>query len=177
MAVKLRLRRMGKKKQPVYRVVAADARSPRDGKFIETIGTYNPLTDPATIDIKEERALYWLNVGAQPTITVKNLLSQKGILYKREMEKQGLSEEQIVAKMEEWVKMQEARLAAAKQKAEDKKKKVAVKEEVVEEKEDKPAETENAPTEEVKAETIGEEAAKDTVSEETNNEENKEEAK
>ena len=168
---------MGKKKQPVYRVVAADARSPRDGKFIETIGTYNPLTDPATIDIKEERALYWLNVGAQPTITVKNLLSQKGILYKREMEKQGLSEEQIVAKMEEWVKIQEARLATAKQKAEDKKKKVAVKEEVVEEKEDKLAETKNEPTEEVKAETIAEEAAKDTVSEETNNEENKEEAK
>jgi len=160
LAVKLRLRRMGKKKQPVYRVVAADARSPRDGKFIETIGTYNPLTDPATIDIKEERALYWLNVGAQPTITVKNLLSQKGILYKREMEKQGLSEEQIVAKMEEWVKIQEARLATAKQKAEDKKKKVAVKEEVVEEKEDKLAETKNEPTEEVKAETIAEEAAK-----------------
>jgi len=75
LAVKLRLRKMGKKKQPVYKVVAADSRSPRDGKFIEAIGLYNPKTDPATINIKEDRALYWLIVGAQPTDTVKNLLS------------------------------------------------------------------------------------------------------
>ena len=65
---------MGKKRQPIYKVVAADERSPRDGKFIEAIGLYNPITDPATIDIKEERALYWLGVGAQPTTTVKGLL-------------------------------------------------------------------------------------------------------
>ena len=77
MAVKLRLRRMGKKKQPIYKVVAADERSPRDGRFIEAIGLYNPITDPATIDIQEDRALYWLGVGAQPTDTVKNLLSKK----------------------------------------------------------------------------------------------------
>ncbi len=82
MSVKLRLRRMGKKKQPLYKVVAADSRSPRDGKFLESIGLYNPLTNPSTIEIKEERALYWLNVGAQPTETVKSLLSQKGILLK-----------------------------------------------------------------------------------------------
>lgn len=119
MAVKLRLRRMGKKKQPVYKVVAADARSPRDGKFIEAIGLYNPKTDPATVEIKEARALYWLGVGAQPTDTVKNLLSHKGIILKRELIKKGLSEEQINIKLDEWNKLKETNLAASlKKKAE-----------------------------------------------------------
>ena len=86
MAVKLRLRRMGKKKQPIYKVVAADSRSPRDGKFLETMGLYNPLTDPHTVDIKEDRALYWLNNGAQPTDTVKSLLRQKGITLKKRID-------------------------------------------------------------------------------------------
>lgn len=113
MAVKLRLRRMGKKKQPIYKVVAADSRSPRDGKFIEAIGLYNPKTNPATVDIKEERAMYWLGVGAQPTDTVKNLLSNKGIILKRELKKKGLNEEQISAKLDEWNKIKEANLAAA----------------------------------------------------------------
>jgi small subunit ribosomal protein S16 len=90
LAVKLRLRRMGKKRQPVYKVVAADVRSPRDGKFIEAIGLYNPKTEPATIEIQEDRALYWLGVGAQPTDTVKNLLSSKGILLRRELTKRGV---------------------------------------------------------------------------------------
>jgi small subunit ribosomal protein S16 len=120
LAVKLRLRRMGKKKQPVYKVVAADARSPRDGKFIEAIGLYNPKTDPATVDIKEARAIYWLGVGAQPTDTVKNLLSHQGIILKRELMKQGLSEEQIAVKMDEWKKLNEANLAAASKKKADK---------------------------------------------------------
>ena len=78
MAVKLRLRRMGKKKQPIYKIVAADARSPRDGRFLEAVGLYNPLTEPHSVDIKEERVLYWLNKGAQPTKTVKSLLRQQG---------------------------------------------------------------------------------------------------
>ena len=73
MAVKLRLRRMGKKKQPIYKIVAADSRSPRDGKFLEAVGIYNPLTNPHTIDLKEERVNYWLDSGAQPTNTVKSL--------------------------------------------------------------------------------------------------------
>lgn len=110
MAVKLRLRRMGKKKQPIYKVVASDSRSPRDGKFIEAIGIYNPLTNPATIDLKEERALYWLGVGAQPTDTVKSLLSKKGILLKRELAKQGLSDEVIAQKLSEWQAQNEAKL-------------------------------------------------------------------
>jgi small subunit ribosomal protein S16 len=104
---------MGKKKQPIYKVVAADSRSPRDGKFIEAIGLYNPKTNPATVDIKEERAMYWLGVGAQPTDTVKNLLSNKGIILKRELKKKGLNEEQISAKLDEWNKIKEANLAAA----------------------------------------------------------------
>ena len=120
MAVKLRLRRMGKKKQPIYKVVAADSRSPRDGKFIEAIGLYNPKTDPATVDIKEERALYWLGVGAQPTDTVKNLLSNQGIILKKELKKNGLNEEQIAAKLDDWKKIKEANLASSLKKKSEK---------------------------------------------------------
>lgn len=129
MAVKLRLKRMGKKKQPIYKVVAADSRSPRDGKFIEAIGLYNPKTEPATIEIKESRAMYWLNVGAQPTVTVKNLLSGQGIILRRELLKKGLKEEEIAVKMDEWKKLTEANLAAKlKKKAEKKSKKAIAKE-------------------------------------------------
>lgn len=102
MAVKLRLRRMGKKRQPIYKVVAADSRSPRDGKFLEAIGNYNPKANPHFVEIKEDRALYWLRVGAQPTDTVRSLLRQTGITLKRELIKKGLPAEQIEAKMEEW---------------------------------------------------------------------------
>ena len=79
MAVKLRLKRMGAKKRPFYRVVAADSRSPRDGRFIEVIGTYNPICEPAEVKINEELALKWLNNGAEPTDTVRNLFKQVGI--------------------------------------------------------------------------------------------------
>lgn len=79
MAVKIRLRRVGAKKQPYYRIVIADARAPRDGRFIEILGAYNPLTNPSTITIDGERALYWLRNGAQPTDVVKNMLEKKGI--------------------------------------------------------------------------------------------------
>ena len=82
--VKIRLRRMGAKKKPFYRVVVADSRSPRDGAFIETIGHYNPLTDPATIVIDEEKALKWLRQGAQPTETVASLLRKLGIMERFE---------------------------------------------------------------------------------------------
>ena len=89
MAVKMRLKRMGAKKAPFYRVVVADSRSPRDGKFIETVGTYNPLTTPAEIKINEELALDWLSKGAVPTDTVKNILSKAGIMKKFHESKQG----------------------------------------------------------------------------------------
>ena len=80
MAVKLRLKRMGAKKRPFYRIVAADSRSPRDGRFIETVGTYNPIVEPAEIKVDEEKAIKWLNNGALPTDTVRNLLSKAGIM-------------------------------------------------------------------------------------------------
>ena len=82
MAVKLRLTRMGKKKQPTYRVVATNSRTKRDGEYIELIGTYNPLTKPATIKLNEEVALKWLNNGAIPSDTVKNLFKDAGIMKK-----------------------------------------------------------------------------------------------
>lgn len=77
--IKLRLRRMGAKKRPSYRIVAADSRSPRDGRFIETIGLYDPLTEPATVRVDVERARHWLAVGAQPTETVRDLLRRSGV--------------------------------------------------------------------------------------------------
>ena len=85
--VKIRLRRVGAKNRPMYRVVVADARAPRDGAFIEIIGHYNPLTDPETFSIDEERALGWLGNGAQPTDTVARLLSKSGIMEKFKSDK------------------------------------------------------------------------------------------
>lgn len=82
MAVKIRLTRKGSKKRPFYRIVVADARSPRDGRFIEIIGTYNSLTDPAEVKIDEEAALKWLGEGAMPTDTVRDLLKRQGIMKK-----------------------------------------------------------------------------------------------
>ena len=82
MAVKLRLKRMGAKAKPFYRIVAADSRSPRDGRFIETIGTYNPIKDADNITVDEEKVMKWLSVGAQPTTTVKNILSKQGVWAK-----------------------------------------------------------------------------------------------
>jgi small subunit ribosomal protein S16 len=89
MAVKIRLKRMGAKKSPFYRVVVADSRSPRDGRFIEEIGFYNPVAQPAEIKIDEELALKWLQNGAKPSDTVRNLFSKQGILEKFHVVRQG----------------------------------------------------------------------------------------
>ena len=90
MAVKLRLKRGGSKQRPFYRIVAADSRFPRDGRFIDSIGTYNPIPAEYEVSIDEEKAMYWLTNGAQPTDTVRNLLSQKGIMAKyAESKKEG----------------------------------------------------------------------------------------
>jgi len=89
MAVRIRLKRMGAKKTPFYRLVVADSRSPRDGRFIEEIGTYNPLTQPAQINIDEEKALKWLQTGAKPSDTVRNILSKSGLLTKFHELRQG----------------------------------------------------------------------------------------
>ena len=78
--IKLRLKRMGAKGRPSYRIVAADSRSPRDGRFIESVGFYDPITEPTTINVNEERARYWLGVGAQPTETVRSLFQRSGLL-------------------------------------------------------------------------------------------------
>ncbi len=99
--VKIRLRRTGAKKQPHYRVVVADSRSPRDGKFIETIGHYNPRTEPPTVEINTERALYWLSVGAQPTEAVRRMLDKLGIMSRVEALRKGdVKIEEVLAEME-----------------------------------------------------------------------------
>ncbi|AEZ62463.1 ribosomal protein S16 [Streptococcus infantarius subsp. infantarius] len=82
MAVKIRLTRMGSKKKPFYRINVADSRTPRDGRFIETVGTYNPLIEENQVSLKEERVLEWLSKGAQPSDTVRNILSREGVMKK-----------------------------------------------------------------------------------------------
>lgn len=107
MATKIRLQRFGKKGKPFFHVVVADSRSPRDGKFIERLGSYNPNTNPATIEINFEKTLDWVNKGAQPTDTARAILSYKGVLYKKHLQggvkKGALTEEQADAKFAQWL--------------------------------------------------------------------------
>lgn len=125
--VKIRLARRGRKKLAMYDVVVADARSPRDGKFIEKIGTYNPLTVPASIELEDERAFHWLMNGAQPSDTIRAVLSYRGILYKRHLQigvnKGAITQEQADTKLADWLKAKEAKIqskidSVAKSKAE-----------------------------------------------------------
>jgi small subunit ribosomal protein S16 len=114
MAVKLRLQRKGRKKAPFYHIVVADARSPRDGRFIEKIGTYNPLTVPATIELNNDRAYEWLSQGAQPTDTVRAILRFKGVLYQKHLmrgvKKGALTEDQATALLNTWSEEKEQRV-------------------------------------------------------------------
>ncbi len=107
MATKIRLQRFGKKGKPFFHVVVADSRSPRDGKFIERLGSYNPNTNPATIEINFEKTLDWVNKGAEPTDTARAILSYKGVLYKKHLEggvkKGALTAEQADVKFAEWL--------------------------------------------------------------------------
>lgn len=116
MSVKIRLQRKGRKKRPFYHIVIADARAPRDGRFIEKIGTYNPMTKPATIDLNRERAFDWLMKGAQPTDTARAILRFKGVYYKKHLmrgvKKGALTAEQAETKYKEWVDEKEAKIAA-----------------------------------------------------------------
>ena len=116
MATKIRLQRRGHKGYAFYSIVIADARAPRDGKFTEKIGTYNPNTDPATVDLNFERALYWLETGAQPTDTVRNILSKEGVLLMKHLKggvKKGAFDEATAqAKFEAWKKEKDAKVAA-----------------------------------------------------------------
>jgi small subunit ribosomal protein S16 len=111
LAVRLRLRKTGRKNQPSYKVVAADSRSPRDGRFLETVGTYNPLRNPAEIKFNEEKAFKWLKRGALPTDTVRSLLRKSGLWYKWYLMKKGLDESAVAQKLAEWQAGQEAKLA------------------------------------------------------------------
>lgn len=115
MSAKIRLQRHGKKGQPFYHIVVADSRAPRDGKFIEKLGTYNPNTNPAQISIKFDRALYWYSVGAQPTDTARSLLSKTGVMMKyhlmRGVQKGAMTEEQAEVKFQNWMKEKEAKQA------------------------------------------------------------------
>ena len=96
---------MGKKKQPMYKIVAVDSRRKRDGRFIDAVGAYNPGTNPMTITLKEDRIFHWLERGAQPTDTVKNLLSRKGVWLKWGLKKKKADEATIAAEFEKWQMM------------------------------------------------------------------------
>ena len=115
MPAKIRLQRFGKKGQPFYHIVIADGRAPRDGKFIEQIGSYNPLTIPATIDINMDKAVNWLQKGATPTDTVKAILSYTGALYKNHLKngiaKGALTQEQADVKFNAWKSEKDAKIS------------------------------------------------------------------
>lgn len=108
--VKLRLRRLGKKKQPIYKVVAADSRAARTGKYLETVGTYDPLVHPLMFDVKENRLFYWLKNGAQPSDTVRSLLRRKGIWLKWTLVKKGADEATVAAELDKWQMLQTEKL-------------------------------------------------------------------
>lgn len=118
MATKIRLARHGKKGKPFYHIVTADSRAKRDGRYIERIGSYNPNTNPATIDVNFERALYWVSVGAQPTDTVRAMLSYRGVLYKNHLlngvKKGALTEAQAETKFNKWLEQKEGKIEAKK---------------------------------------------------------------
>jgi small subunit ribosomal protein S16 len=115
MATKIRLQRHGRKKRAFFHIVVADSRAPRDGRFIDKIGTYNPITNPATIDINLEKAVQWMANGAQPSDTARAILSYKGVLYKHHLQvgvrKGAITQEQADAKFAEWMTSKETRIA------------------------------------------------------------------
>ncbi len=147
MATKIRLQRHGRKNYAFYPIVIADSRAPRDGKFIERIGSYNPNTNPATVTLNFERALYWVNVGAQPTDTVRTILSQEGVLLMKHLQggvkKGAFDEAEAQRRFEAWkqkkqasvdafrTSMASAKELAAKQRLEDEQAKNKAKAEVV----------------------------------------------
>jgi len=115
MAVKIRLARRGRTKRPFYHIVVADARAPRDGKFIEQIGSYNPMTKPATIELDRDKAFDWLQNGAQPTDTARAILSFKGVMYRKHLQrgvaKGALSQEKADEMVAKWIEAKEAKVA------------------------------------------------------------------
>lgn len=124
MPTKIRLQRHGKKGQPFYHIVIADGRAPRDGRNIEKIGTYNPVAKPAEIVLDFERALYWVQVGAQPTDTVRSLLSHQGVIFKNHLlkgvKKGALTAEQAELKFQDWLEAKRSKIANASKESENK---------------------------------------------------------
>jgi small subunit ribosomal protein S16 len=116
MPVKIRLSRHGRKRKPFYHIVVTDSRAPRDGRFIENLGKYNPNTNPATIDLNFEKALDWVQKGAQPTDTCRAILSYKGVMYKKHLlegvKKNAFSEEEAEKKFQDWLTQKEAKIEA-----------------------------------------------------------------
>lgn len=131
MATKIRLQRNGRKGYAYYHIVVADSRAPRDGKYIERLGSYNPNTDPATVELNFERALYWVEVGAQPTDTTRNLLSDKGVYLKKHLlggvKKGAFSEEVADQKFNAWIAEKDKKAQAVADKKETVKKETAKK--------------------------------------------------
>jgi small subunit ribosomal protein S16 len=170
MSVKIRLQRHGKKQKPFYWIVAADARSKRDGRFLEKLGTYNPNTNPATIDLNIDQAVQWLHNGAQPTDTARAILSYKGALMKHHLDggvrKGALTQEQADAKLAKWLEDKAGKVTAKKEgltKAQEAERAKALKAEKAAN--DKRA---AAAVEAAKAEEVAEEVAvEETVAEET----------
>lgn len=134
MAVKLRLRRMGRKKLPVFSLVATDGRSPRDGRYIEDLGRYEPLSEPAMVDFNQDRVLYWLQEGAQPSYTVRNLLSDEGIMLRLHMLRKGKEEEEIEQAVSEFLAHRASKVATKKSKAEIREERLAAERAAAEEK-------------------------------------------
>lgn len=178
MATRVRLQRHGKKGAAFYHIVAADSRAKRDGKFIEKLGTYNPNTNPATININFDRTLYWVQVGAELTDTARAILSYKGVLYKNHLikgiAKGALTEAQVEEKFNKWVEEKAAKIdgkvdGLAKAKA-DKKAEALKAETAVNEAKAKAIEAKNTPVEEV-AEVAEEATEEVTEATETSEEE------
>jgi small subunit ribosomal protein S16 len=181
MATKIRLQRGGRKSRPIYSIVVADARAKRDGRFIEKLGTYNPNTNPATIDLNFDSALSWVMKGAQPTDTARAILSYRGIMMKKHLlegvRKGALTEEQAEAKYEAWLSEKEAKIGAntkaiADKKASEKSARLAAESEVNKARAaaiaaaNAPAPVEEAPAEETEAaaeEAPAEEAAEESA--------------
>jgi small subunit ribosomal protein S16 len=119
MATKIRLQRHGKKGKPFYYIVVADARAPRDGRFIERLGSYNPNTNPATIDINFDKTFEWVDNGAQPTDTCRAILSYKGVMYKKHLQggvkKGALTQEQADEKFTAWTEQKEGKISGKKE--------------------------------------------------------------
>ena len=157
MSVKIRLKRMGRRNRPFYRIVAIDSRTRRDGPEIERLGWFDPLKTDVAVDLKEERIIHWLELGAQPSETVHNILSSTGLQFKMHLMREGKSEEEIASALTEWQLRQEEIRAKQEEKKKAKKKTVAAQAKVVAESTESGDVSEESPAEEAAPEAAAEE--------------------